>query len=169
MNDLIVRAKKYAQGAGRIQEGQYARARRDERFARWIGWMSAALSGIVGTSISIFAQWVQKNHIVLGLLSIIAATFSTVQRTAKLAERAEAHRLAGTEYGRLRRQLDMLRVRLEGGDITREAALLQLDHFGEKLSDAAREARVLPDGIYARAVREFDKRHPEYDTRLPTH
>jgi ADP-ribose pyrophosphatase YjhB (NUDIX family) len=46
---------------------------------------------------------------------------------------------------------------------------LQLDLFGEKLSDLAKDAKVLPDGIYQRAVREFDKKHPEYDTSIPTH
>jgi hypothetical protein len=77
--------------------------------------------------------------------------------------------LAGAEYGRLRRQADMLRLRIEGGDITREAALLQLDLFGEKLSDLAKEARVLPDGIYKRAAHQFDKTHSEYQPSINTH
>lgn len=38
MNDLGERAKKYALGAGRTQEGQYLGAKRDELRSNWIGW-----------------------------------------------------------------------------------------------------------------------------------
>jgi hypothetical protein len=160
MNDLVARATKYAQGAGRTQEGQYLGAKRDEHRSTWIGWTSAALSATVGTSI--FAQWVQRHPTIFGMAAILAATLAAVQRTAKFAERADAHRSSGAEYGRLRRRIDMLRLRIEGGDITREDALSQLDRIGEKLSDLARQARVLPGGIYERAKREFDKNHQEY-------
>lgn len=160
MDDLVVRVNKYALGAGRTQEGQYSGARRDERLSNWMGWTSAVLSGVVGTSI--FAQWVQKYPIIFGMAAIVAAALAAVQRTAKLSERAEAHRLSGAEYGRLRRRADMLRLRIEGKDLTREQALVQLDSLGEKLSDLAKQARVLPLAIYKRAAREFDRSHPEY-------
>jgi hypothetical protein len=160
MNDLTERANKYARGAGRTQEGHYIRAKRDERVSNWIGWSSAGLSAAVGTSI--FAQWVHSDPIPFGLAAILAATLTAVQRTSKLAERAEAHRVAGTEYGRLRRRADMLQLRLKGGDISREAAMSELDTFGERLSDLAKKSRVLPDATYKRAKRLFDKDHEEY-------
>lgn len=158
--DLINRVNKYALGAGRTQEGQYDGAKRDERMANWLGWTSALLSAAVGTSI--FAQWANKFPIPLGMAAIVAAALAAIQRTAKLAERADAHRLAGAEYGRLRRRADMLRLRIEGGDIQRQAALQQLDSIGEKLSDLAKKARVLDSRVYDRAKDRFDREHQEY-------
>jgi len=88
MEDLIVRANKYAISAGRTGEGQYRAAERDERFARWLSWVSTALSAVVGTSI--FADWVKTYPLPFGLAAIVAAALSAVQRTSKLDERAEA-------------------------------------------------------------------------------
>ena len=160
MNDLVARVNKYSLGAGRTQEGQYLGAKRDERLSNWIGWTSAILSGVVGTSI--FAHGVQEYPIPFGMAAFVAAALAAVQRTAKLPERAEAHRLSGAEYGRLRRRADMLRLRIEGKDVTRADALLQIDALGERLSDLAKQARVLPLAIYKRGSREFDRTHPEY-------
>ena len=167
MDDLIARTNKYAKGAGQTQEGQRRAAERDERRSQWLSWLSAALSAVVGTSI--FAQWVQKNPIPFGLAAIAAASLSAVQRTAKLDERAEAHRVASAEYGGLRRRADMLRLRLEGGDVTREMGLLELEQIGKGLSELAKKVRTLPDSIYKRAKKAFKNSHSEYFTSEPTH
>ena len=111
---------------------------------------------------SIFAKWAETDPIIFGLAGVLAASLSAIQRTSKLDERAEAHRIAGSDYGRVRRRADMLRLRLEGQDVTREEGLPQLDQIGEDLSDLARESRALPDKIYNPAKKEFDKSHPEY-------
>lgn len=168
MNDLIARAKKYAIGAGRIGQGQYDAAEKENRLSRWLSWTSIALSAVVGTSI--FAEWAEGTYRVpLGLAAIIAAASSALQRTSKLDERADAHRVAGAKYGRIRRRADMLRVRLIGGDISREAGLLELDGIGEDLSKLAAEARSLPYDVYRAAVEAFDQTHPEYLEDRPSH
>lgn len=96
-----------------------------------------------------------------------------MQRTSKLDERAEAHRMAGAEYGRLRRRADMLRLQLEGSDISRAEGVAALKQIGEDLSELAKQTRALPDRIYKPARALFDKEHPEYfiitSAPTPTH
>jgi hypothetical protein len=132
-----------------------------------LSWVSTALSAVAGTSI--FAQWAQTNPIPFGLAAIVAAALSTLQRTSKLDERAEAHRVAGAEYGSLRRRADLLRLRIKGGDVTREKGLVELGQIGKDLSELAKKTRMLPDRIYQPAAGMFEKTHPEYFTSVPTH
>ncbi|BDV43933.1 hypothetical protein GURASL_28560 [Geotalea uraniireducens] len=169
MDDLIARANKYAVSAGRTGEGQYRAAERADRFARWLSWASTALSAIVGTSI--FSDWIKTYPLQFGfgLAAIVAAALSAVQRTSKLDERAEAHRAAGAEYGRLRRRADMFRLRLEGGDVERKMGFEELEKIGEDLSCLAKKTRALPDSIYKPAAKTFDDMHQEYFTIAPTH
>ena len=167
MDDLIARANKYATSAGRTGEGQYRAAENSERLARWLGWTSTVLGAVVGTSI--FAKWVETYPVPVGIAALVAAALSAVQHTSKLDERAEAHRVAGSEYGRLRRRADMLRLRLEGGDVNREMGLAELEKLGEDLSELAKTTRAVPDRIYQPAARTFDKEHPAYSTIAPTH
>jgi ADP-ribose pyrophosphatase YjhB (NUDIX family) len=167
MEDLVERTKKYARSAGRTGLGHYKAAKLSEWSDQWLGRTSVALSAVVGTSI--FAHWVQRNEVLFGLVAVLAAGLSAVQGASKLAERAEAHRIAGAEYGRLRRQADMLRLRLEAGDITREKGLAELDRIGEELSELAKQSRALSDSIYYSAIKRFDKDHLEYFESGPSH
>ncbi len=171
MDDLIARANKYAKSAGRTGEGQYRAARENETCALLLSATNTILSAVVGTSI--FAQWVQTYPLPFGVAAIVAAALSAVQRTSKLDERAEAHRMAGAEYGRLRRRADMLRLQLEGGDVNRAEGVATLKQIGEDLSELAKRTRALPDRIYKPARDSFDKEHPEYFTTtsasVPTH
>lgn len=165
MNDLIARANKYARSSGRTGQGQYRAAEKDERLGRILSWTSTTLTAIVGTSI--FTQWVQNYPIPLGLAAIIAAALTAVHTTSKLEQRAEVHRNAGAEYGRLRRRADMLRLRLHGGDLSRAEGLAELDQIGEGLSEQAGKTRALPDQIYKPASDAFDAAHPEYADIAP--
>lgn len=56
----------------------------------------------------------------------------------------------------------MLRLRIEGGDLSRQAALAELEQLGEALSKTAEEARALPDSIYIPGKKEFHDTHSEY-------
>lgn len=169
--DLISRATKYARGAGRIGLGHYQAAQRTERDSRYLGWLSALLSAAAGTSVlAKQGDFIQQLHprcyqlasIAVGLAAILAAVFAAIERTSKLAERVEAHRKAGAKYGRLRRHLDMLGLRLRGGDIGRVEALAKLDELGDKLSALASRSPSLSDKIFETALRSFDNQHPEY-------
>ena len=167
MYDLIMKAKKCARGAGQIQEGQRRASEKVEFASRWIGWLSVVLSAVVGTSI--FAEWIKVYQIPFGLAAIIAAALGALQRASKLDERAEDHRVVAAEYGGLRRRADMLRLRLEAGDVARDKGLSELNQIGEDLSILAKRARPLPDRIYELAKESFKKTHQEYYSSPPTH
>ncbi|WP_211227244.1 SLATT domain-containing protein [Saccharospirillum impatiens] len=167
MEDLIVRARKYARGAGQTQEGQRRASEKVEYLSRWVSWLSVALSAVVGTSI--FAEWTMAYPVPLGLAAITAAALGAMQRTSRLEERAEDHRVVAAEYGGLRRRIDMFRLRLEAGDVTREMGLAELDQIGKDLSILAKRARPLSDRIYNSAKKSFKNTHREYYSSSPTH
>jgi 8-oxo-dGTP pyrophosphatase MutT (NUDIX family) len=167
MDDLVERTRKYARSAGRTGLGHYKAAAQSQRWDQWLGGASVVLSAVVGTSI--FADWATQHPLPFGLAALLAAGFSAVQGTSKFAEQAAAHRIAGAEYGRLRRHADMLRLRFEAGDLARQEGLAELDRMGEALSDLAKKSRALPDQKYYAAVKNFDQDHPEYLPGSSTH
>ncbi len=170
MTDLIVRALKYARSAGRTGEAQRRAATSLERYSRWLSWSSTVLSAVVGTSI--FAQWVELYPVPFGLAALTAAALTAVQRGSKLAERAESHRVSAARYGSIRRDADMLRLRLLARDLARQEGLGELDRIGGALSALAEEAPALVDRIYDAASERFDDSHPEYleaPSASPTH
>ncbi len=167
MDDLIARTNKYARSAGRTGLGHYHAAEHNERIERWLGGMSAGLSAVVGTSI--FAEWIQSWPLPFGIAAVVAAGMSAVQGTSKLSERAKSHRLAGAKYGRIRRKIDMLRLRIRAQDVSRLEAIAELDGIGDELSDLAQQSRALSDRVYYAAKNSFDQDHPEYQKSTPTH
>ena len=160
MDDLIMRVVKYAKGAGRTGLGHYDAAHQSESRNKWLVWLNVSLSAIVGTSI--FTTYVEKIPILTGAIALAAAAVGAILASSKLAEIAARHRVAGARYGRLRRWADMLKLKIEGNDIEREAALRELEKIGEALSKLAEESLSLPDPIYYPAKGKFDKDHPEY-------
>lgn len=163
MEDLIERAKKYAKGSGRIGLGHYDAAHRSESRSKQLVWLNVSLSAIVGTSI--FSKLVQDWPIITGVIALTAAAVAAIQASSKLANNCERHRVAGARYGRLRRRADMLKLKIEGNDIKREAALTELEMLGEELLKLAEESLSLPDSIYYPAKEKFDRDHPEYILR----
>lgn len=78
----------------------------------WLGIPAVVLSTLVGTSV--FATvtkrpelWLQ---ITVGLASVAAALFASLQTFLGYSERAEKHRIAGAKYGALGRELEQLRA-----------------------------------------------------------
>ena len=159
MNDLLRRARKYSKSAGRTGEGQRQAAVANERASGLLGWLSVALSTAVGTSL--FTDWVSQYPVVLGLTSLLAAVLGALHQRSKLAERAEQHRKCAAKYGAIRREADMLSLRVEGEDLSRPDALTRLDDIGQQLSELAEGAPALADRIYDRAKRKFDNEHEE--------
>jgi hypothetical protein len=69
---------------------------------------------------------------------------------AKFGERGESHRVAGAEYGGVRRRVDALSLRIQGKDIDREKALGDLEGVANELTDLAKRSRALSDWIYGK-------------------
>jgi len=161
VRDLIARAEECARKAGRTQEGHRFAAVSDEQKANLLGWTSTTLSAIVGTSL--FVQVVDKvawGRIALGLASTLAAALGAIQRTSKRAERAEAHRTAAAAYGRLRRQADMLALKMNGAYLQQDEALKELEHIDEQFDELAKNARVLSEKVYQKGKKIFESEHP---------
>jgi 8-oxo-dGTP pyrophosphatase MutT (NUDIX family) len=119
---------------------------------------------------SIFADLLTERYRwVAGLVALVAAALAAVQQTSKLDQRAEAHRKAGAKYGDLRRRADMLRLRLEGGDLNRVEGLVELDELGKLFSALGQEVLTIPERTYERAKERFRKTHDEYFTSSLTH
>jgi len=77
-----------------------------------LGIPAVILSAIVGTSVfatlqSSIALWIR---IVVGIFSVIAAVFSSLQTFLKSDERASKHRSSAAEYGTIKRDIDELLV-----------------------------------------------------------
>jgi cytochrome c biogenesis protein CcdA len=107
----------------RAQYAQYchfATANYLRKLHYYLGIPSIFLSTLVGTSI--FATLEQHDgdywiRIIAGLVSVLTAGLSTVQTFLRLEERAERHRAAGTQYGKLGRMMEQFYLLYYAGDI----------------------------------------------------
>lgn len=161
MNDLYERANKHARGAGRIQSGHYHVARSNDRLHRAVNLLSVVLGAIVGASI--FTSAVEAYPWQTGVLALLAAALTALQASSGFADRAERHRTAGADYGQIRRDADMLKLKLRGEDIRRAAAIAELERIGARMTDLAKQNYALSDRIFSKAKEHFDNSHPEYE------
>ncbi|HEX7344701.1 MAG TPA: SLATT domain-containing protein [bacterium] len=159
MEDIIARAKEYSRSAGRTGLAHYFVAIESGRRNAILVVASVALSAAVGTSV--FSEFAKEWPKLTGMVALIAAALTAVQASWKLGDQCEKHRVSGTRYEALRRQVDMLELIVAGKDIARGAGLLKLDELGGELSKLAAESLTLPSRLYDKAKRTFDKNHPE--------
>jgi hypothetical protein len=128
------------------QRAHYLSADHFGRRKYWLGVPAATLSIVVGTSVfaTVAKQpeiWVQ---IAVGLASVAAAVLAGLQTFLGYAERAEKHRLAGTKYGALGRELEQLRASgVYDGD--------QISEVRQRLDNLATESPNNPLSIYREA------------------
>jgi hypothetical protein len=163
MDDLTKRAKKYSRGAGRTQTGHYDAAHKKARYHRVLGSTSVVLSTLVGGSI--FVRYGDAWPMITGVLAILSAVVGSINTTTKFGEEAEKHRVAGANYGDIRRTADMLVLKMAAGDIQREEALSELETIGTRMSTLAKESISLPDSIYFPARKKFDTEHDGGENR----
>ena len=84
-----------------------------ERRHLFFGVPAVVLSTAVGTTI--FSAWESSPenglllHIMLGLLSMLAAVITALQTFLNLADRAAKHKSAGASYGAIRREIELLK------------------------------------------------------------
>src|SRR5258706_261970 len=77
-----------------------------------LGIPAIVLSTAVGTAVfaSIETSVTGPQRIAVGLISILAAILASLQTFLGFSERADKHRTAGSEYGGVRRGLELLRT-----------------------------------------------------------
>lgn len=160
MDDLIERTDKLTRGAGAIQTGQYDAAHSCQRTGRCLNVSSVVLGAVVGASI--FSDLVTDYALATGLIAVLAAALTAVQATSSYGDRAGKHRIAGAEYGDVRRRTDLLKIKMVAGDIDREEALAEVEALGAHMTKLAKSSDSLPDRIYFNAKAKFRRDHPGY-------
>lgn len=113
----------------------------------WLGIPAVILSTLVGTSVFATVQkqpelWLQ---ITVGLASVAAALFASLQTFLGYSERAEKHRIAGAKYGALGRELEQLRA------LDATPSEEAISEVRKRLDDLAVESPNNPLPIYRRA------------------
>lgn len=124
----------------------YEAAKEFDRMNYWLGIPVIVLSTFVGTSVfaNIGKEVEPRVQILVGLVSVIAATLASLQTFLKYSERAEKHRVAASKYGALRRELEEILAVAE--EITRET----ITPLRQRIDKLAEEAPHVPDKIWSR-------------------
>ena len=141
----------------RAQESQFAHFGAANWLSRChllLGVPAVMLSAIVGTTI--FATLQEQSNlylqIVIGLVSLIAASVVALQTFLKLEERAENHRTAGAAYGAIRRQIQQI-LYSSGG----ENELDIVNKIRSRLDDLALESPKVSERIWNKTEKKLAK------------
>jgi hypothetical protein len=134
----------------RVAVTQYAHYLSADHFGArkyWLGVPAILLSTLVGTSVFATIEkqpdlWIR---VAVGLASVAAALFASLQTFMGYAERAEKHRISGARYGALGRELEQMRS--SGVEYAPET----ISDLRKRIDDLALEAPNNPLKIYRQA------------------
>ena len=129
-----------------------------------IGFVVAVLTALIGTSVFATLQEDVSTgaRIVVGLVSVAAAIFSSVQAFAGLGQRTEEYERAARRYGIVRRRLEIAQQSLPADH---GARLEFLEQLKRELDAAAEDSPNAPTRIRNRVRREMEGEFPWW-TRL---
>lgn len=130
-------------------------ARRCDMYRYWLGAPAVALSAVVGTSIFTSLGQAQVDptlHISIGLVSLAAAVLASLQTFYNFADRAERHRLAGTKYKAIIREIEQELTTPTELETNRAA---WLDDLRKRLDALEEDAPVVPPRIYESIERRY--------------
>lgn len=135
----------------RAQYAQYchfAAANYLRKLHYYLGIPSIFLSTLVGTSIFATLEHQGNNmmRIVVGLVSVLTAGLSTMQTFLRFEERAERHRTAGTQYGKLGRIMEQFYLLYHAYDIAELHRLIT--EIREQLDDLDKNSPEIPQHIW---------------------
>lgn len=135
------------------QLAHYEMAGALSRRAHWLGGPVIAITAIVGTSVfaSIAAEVIPlEAKLIVGAMSLLATTLSSLQTFFKFAERAAKHSAVGARFGAIRRELESLHASGEVNIDARYIATLR-----EKLDRLAEEAPHVDIAVYRKVQRSI--------------
>jgi hypothetical protein len=122
-----------------------------------LGIPSIIFSTAVGTAV--FASFENaasgKMRILVGLVSIFAAVLASLQTFLDFSKRADRHRLAGSTYGAIRRDLEYLKT---FPPLEAEALKVSLNEIKNKMDSLAKEAPEVPSRLKMRLDAEMKSR-----------
>jgi len=163
MNDILQKAEAYRGHALYLGYGHYKAGKLAARKHLFLGIPVVIATAIVGTSI--FATlsenpetWLKT---IAGIISLAATILAALQTFFKFSELSEKHKLAGANYGTLRREIDLFLLRYgDKGPELREEALTKLTAIAETIGQLAKESPDLSDELYEEGVRYFSRQVP---------
>ncbi len=134
-----------------LQKLHYDRAEFYHRKNVSLGVPVAVLAGLTGTSVlvSVAEPLGAYAKIVVGLLSLVAATLSIIQTSLKFDERAQKHRSAAVGYGTMNRALERVQALPPTSD---EGAQILLERFEEQLNQLAQHVPSIPRSVFVNAA-----------------
>lgn len=121
-----------------------------------LGLPTVALTAAVGTSI--FASFASKSNtiwlLITGGVSLLAAVLAAVQAFFRYAEQAEKHRNTGATYAGLKRELDLLALKIRLHEIAERESFHALSEIVTRIDQLQVDSLHVSDRLYDRARRE---------------
>lgn len=154
----------------RARENQYVHYETGAHFSRLgylLGVPSVVLSAIVGTAVfaslakdgrAATSEWVT---ILIGFISVVAATLTSLQTFMRYPERAARHRQSGAGFGALRRELEyLLALPPDDPSVLRQ----ELEAIRASMDKLALESPEVPSRLKKRFDREVPKGNLQFLT-----
>jgi hypothetical protein len=144
-SDIIKMADEFQNHLAVGGTAHYIAADRRSRQYTGLGLPVVVITSIVGTSV--FAT-IENNpevgwKILVGIVSLLAAVLSAAQTLFRFSERAQEHKSAGAAYARLRREVQLFKLKYPKGDGDRSAALRELAQINDRIGDLAESSPQL--------------------------
>jgi hypothetical protein len=158
MDDIIDQANHYRKVVRRTARAHYKAVDRARKGNLMLGVPVVVTTTVVGTSIfaTLDSQPDATVKIIAGTVSLLAATFAALQTFFGFAERAEKHKIAGANYGCVRRDLELFMLKYASmSEDTRREAIDELGQINARLAQLAQESPDISPRAYVAAVKEI--------------
>ena len=139
----------------RLRESQFSHYEAAKSLSRsnyTLGIPAVILSTFVGTSIfaSLGETLAPSIQILVGIISVLAATLSAVQTFLGFSDRAAKHRAIASRYGSARRRIEEL-LAVSGESVSPE----QISNLRKEIDSISEEAPDVPDRIWERTQKKL--------------
>ncbi|WP_280263421.1 SLATT domain-containing protein [Nocardia wallacei] len=155
-DDMIGQIDRLRLRSHRAGRAHYLAAHRSGTMQILLGIPAVIFSTAVGTAI--FGTLASSPHrvvvVVAGAVSVASAVLSALQIFLGYPERSENHRIAGSHYMALKRQLDVEILHLKAGHGRIDDRISELSAFVNKFNALEAESPRVPDRFYDRARQE---------------
>jgi SMODS and SLOG-associating 2TM effector domain family 4 len=156
MEDITRKIDEYRIQCLRVGRGHYEVGESLARQQLILGGSVTFLSTLVATAL--FATLSNDSDVTLRILAgtVAAATavISALETFLGLSRRAEAHKTAGSQYGSVRRELEILSLDILEKNVLPSEAITKFKEISSRLSDLADSSPHLPRRYYDRQVAE---------------
>jgi len=155
MKDLIDKTQAIARMAGQME---YAQARRAKRFSRagfFLAWIIIGMTASVG--VSHFAPYGYADPAIAAFVALGAAALGIIVRVSGSTSQTISLRVAETQFSRVRREADMLLLKMRGGDLSRAEALALVENLNTTLYDLIARTAPVSNRLLRRSGKAFDK------------